>query len=126
MQDVSGAGYALAAARSSLPPGGEPAGRLIDEVSTLVADVGESLRSLLADIYPANLARDGLGSAVRLLADRAGHQGVQVSVDVDGVGDLPLEVTQLCYRVVREGLRTWCGTHRRRTPRCTSARSAAT
>lgn len=74
-------------------------------MASLVAGVGESLRSLLADIYPANLARDGLGTAVQMLADRAGHQGVQVEVDVDDLGDLPLAVTQLCYRVVREGLR---------------------
>jgi len=107
MQDVSGAGYALSAASSSLPPGAETPRRLIDEVSGLVRHVGESLRALLADIYPANLARDGLAVAVEELGRRAADQGVEVEVKIDeeSLAGVPLEVSQLCYRVIREGLR---------------------
>jgi signal transduction histidine kinase len=107
MQDVSGAGYALSAASSSLPPGADTPRRLIDEVSGLVRHVGESLRALLADIYPANLARDGLAVAVEELGRRAADQGVEVEVKIDeeSLAGVPLEVSQLCYRVIREGLR---------------------
>jgi signal transduction histidine kinase len=107
MQDVSGAGYALSAASSALPPGSEASRRLIDEVSGLVRHVGESLRALLADIYPANLARDGLTVAVEELARRAADQGLEVDVQIDeeALAGVPLEVSQLCYRVIREGLR---------------------
>ena len=107
MQDVSGAGYALSAASTALPTEAEDSRRLIEEVSGLVRHVGESLRALLADIYPANLARDGLAVAVEELARRAADQGVEVDVQVDqeALGGVPLEVSQLCYRVIREGLR---------------------
>jgi signal transduction histidine kinase len=107
MQDVGGAGYALDAASRSLPPDAEVPRRLITEVSTSLQHVGESLRVLLADIYPPNLARDGLVLAVLDLAGRSFRTGLVVDVDADGPQpmDLPLEVVQLCYRVIREALR---------------------
>src|SRR3954452_21963334 len=107
MQDVSGAGYALSAVSSALPAEAETPRRLVNEVSGLVRHVGESLRALLADIYPPNLARDGLTVAVEALARRAGEEGVEVDVQVDdeALAAVPLEVSQLCYRVIREGLR---------------------
>ncbi|MDX6298937.1 MAG: two-component system, NarL family, sensor kinase [Nocardioidaceae bacterium] len=107
MQDVSGAGYALSAASSALPSEAEASRRLIDEVSGLVRHVGESLRALLADIYPANLARDGLAVAVEELARRAAVEELEVDVQIDqeALSAVPVEVSQLCYRVIREGLR---------------------
>ena len=107
MQDVSGAGYALSAASSALPPEAEVPRLLLDEVSGLVRHVGESLRALLADIYPANLARDGLAVAVEELARRAADQNLEVDVQIDqeALSEVPVEVSQLCYRVIREGLR---------------------
>jgi signal transduction histidine kinase len=107
MQDVSAAGYALSAVSTALPAEAETSRRLVGEVSTLLRQVGESLRSLVADIYPPNLARDGLSIAVEDLADRAADQGVTVQVDipVEASRDLPLPVAQLCYRVIREALR---------------------
>jgi signal transduction histidine kinase len=107
MQDVGGAGYALEAASRSLPPDAEVPRRLIAEVSTSMQHVGESLRFLLADIYPPNLSRDGLVLAVLDLAGRSFREGLVVDVDADGPQpmDLPLEVVQLCYRVIRESLR---------------------
>lgn len=107
MQDVSAAGYALSAVGTALPADAETPRRLVAEVSTLLRQVGESLRSLVADIYPPNLARDGLAVAVEDLADRAEDQGVAVHVDipVEVSRELPLGVSQLCYRVIREALR---------------------
>jgi signal transduction histidine kinase len=107
MQDVSAAGYALSAVGTALPADAETPRRLVGEVSTLLRQVGESLRSLVADIYPANLARDGLSVAVEELADRAADQGVTVHVDipVEASRELSLGMSQLCYRVIREALR---------------------
>lgn len=106
MQDVGGAGYALAAAARALPMGAQTSRRLIDEVSGLLKDVGDSLRSLLADIYPPNLERDGLSQAVEELGRRAGDEGIEVDVHAGpGTDVLPLDVTRLCYRVVREAMR---------------------
>jgi signal transduction histidine kinase len=107
MQDVGGAGYALDAAARSLPEAAVVPRRLIAGVASSIQHVGESLRFLVADIYPPNLARDGLLAAVTDLADRSARQGLVVDVDADGpdLADLPLEVVQLCYRVTREALR---------------------
>jgi signal transduction histidine kinase len=107
MQDVGGAGYALDAAARSLPPAAAVPRRLIAEVSMSMQHVGESLRFLLADIYPPNLARDGLLVAVSDLATRSAREGLVVDVEADGPEphDLPLEVVQLCFRVIREALR---------------------
>lgn len=105
MQDLSGAGYALSAVSRSLPVGSGGPLRLVDDVSSLVKNVGESLRSLMADIYPPNLAREGLPAAVVELAGRAADEGVTVDVEVDGLDDAAIEVRQLCYRVIREALR---------------------
>lgn len=107
MQDLTGAGYALTLAGRSLPTTAEGPRRLIEEVSAVIASAGESLRSMLADIYPPNLARDGLGAALHELAARAAKDGIVVEVDADLGQDetLPLPVSQLCYRAIREALR---------------------
>ena len=105
MQDVSGAGYVLSAALSSMEP--EPARPrlLVEEVVGLLHGVGESMRSTLVDIYPTNLAGKGLSAAVQDLADRVSRSGVQVRVDVAVLEREQLEVVKLCFRVIREGLR---------------------
>lgn len=106
LQDLSGVGYALSAISKTLPTQAGSTRGVVDDLTHVVVRVGESLRSLVADIYPAHLARDGLGVAVSDLAARCRHEGVAVEVTVaDDVEALPLPVKQLSYRVVREGLR---------------------
>lgn len=106
LQDLSGVGYALSAISKTLPSQSGSTRRVVDDLTHVVVRVGESLRSLVADIYPAHLARDGIGMAVSDLAARCRHDGVAVEVSVeDGVEEVPLAVKQLSYRVVREGLR---------------------
>jgi signal transduction histidine kinase len=106
MQDVGGAGYALAAAVRALPDEATTSRGLIDQVRKLMHGVGGSLRDLLADIYPPNLERDGLSAAVQDLGRRARLEGVEVDVVAGpGTENLPLDVTQLCYRITREAMR---------------------
>ncbi len=105
MQDVSGASYALTAAARSIGEESAPARVLVEEVSELLQRVGTALRSTLVDIYPINLAEDGLSAAVQTLADRARRGGVAVRTDLDALEDASLEVAQLCYRLIHEGLR---------------------
>ena len=108
MQDVSGAGYALSAVASSLgtpPVQHEQVRARVEEVAVLLGRVGESLRSTLVDIYPPNLATDGLAAAVDVLVDRARRAGTSVVADVRALEGEPLDVLQLCYRLVQEGLR---------------------
>lgn len=105
MQDISGAGYALSAALGSMSAEPERPRQLVEEVVGLLHGVGESMRSTLADTYPTDLAGDGLRVAVQHLADRMSRSGVEVEVDVSALDNAQLEVVQLCFRVVREGLR---------------------
>lgn len=106
MQDVSGAGYVLSAALRTLPPQ-DGAHRLVDQGGALVREASQQLRSMLAEIYPADVVRDGLADAVRVLGDRLAAAGVEVHVEVDDDcrGGLAPEIAQTCYRIVREGLR---------------------
>jgi signal transduction histidine kinase len=104
MQELSGAGYALSAAAAALPADPETSRRMIDQVTAVLHDAGASLRSLLPDIYPPNLEAEGLQAAVAELAARTQAAGIKVRTDVADLSDIPLEATQLSYRVIREGL----------------------
>jgi signal transduction histidine kinase len=116
LQEVSGAGYALSAARRTLAPEADAAHRLIEEASSALGSVGQSLRSLLSDIYPPSLTRCGLSAAVEELAGRAGTDGVVVEVDIatQGLDRVSIEAVRLAYRVIREALRNVVG-HARAT-----------
>lgn len=104
MQELSGAGYALSAAMAALPPGSDDSQRMMEQVNSVIRDAGFSLRSMLTDIYPTSLERDGLEAAVAELADRTSLAGIEVKTDISDLADAPLEATQLSYRVIREGL----------------------
>jgi signal transduction histidine kinase len=106
LQDLAGLGYALPSVLAQLPPGSEPVRRALTDAAGVVQRDMAALRSLLSDIYPADLVTGGLADAVADLTRRAAGSGVEVDVDVDAVSmELPLAVTQLSYQVIREGLR---------------------
>jgi signal transduction histidine kinase len=104
MQELSGAGYALSAAMAALPAESDDSRRMMEQVNSVIRDAGFSLRSMLTDIYPTSLERDGLEAAVAELADRTSLAGIEVKTDISDLSDVPLETTQLSYRVIREGL----------------------
>jgi signal transduction histidine kinase len=106
IQDLSGLGYALPAVADLLPSEATEARGVLAEVSAgLERDIA-ALRELLTDVYPSDLGRVGLSSALGELAERAALTGVRVDVTVEPeltVGTS--EVAVLAYRVAREGLR---------------------
>ena len=63
------------------------------------------LRSLVVDIYPPDLHREGLASALRDLVARAEERGVDVRLDVADGLRLPPEIEALFFRTAQEGLR---------------------
>jgi signal transduction histidine kinase len=77
---------------------------MMEQVNSVIRDAGFSLRSMLTDIYPTSLERDGLEAAVAELADRTSLAGIEVKTDISDLSEVPLEATQLSYRVIREGL----------------------
>lgn len=103
VQDLSGVSYSLSAAAAATV-GTDAA----DQVAACARDIRASvrqLRSLLVDIYPPDLAREGLAGVLEDLL--AGHrtQGRNVSLTVDDALDLPASQLALLYRIAQEALR---------------------
>jgi signal transduction histidine kinase len=63
------------------------------------------MRSLLVDIYPPNLATEGLAAALTDLADTVERDGVQVELELADVDGLPLPVSSVLFRAAQEILR---------------------
>jgi signal transduction histidine kinase len=105
VQDLAGVAYALAgAARQPATPA--PVAQVFGESSRVVSKSLAGLRSLLVEIYPPNLADEGLASALTDLLSMAARRGIAVSLDDAGVQrDLPQTAAALVYRVVQEAVR---------------------
>jgi two-component system NarL family sensor kinase len=65
----------------------------------------QSLRSLLVDIYPANLKTQGLEAALTDLLEPVSSLGIETDLSVETDENLSLESTALIYRVVQESMR---------------------
>src|SRR3954452_13397997 len=107
IQDLAGLGYAIPLLASKLPKtqDSEQARRALDDLAVAVERDVASLRTLITDVYPTNLQRGGLQDAVDVLVRSAGSAGLVVTTDIDGDVEESLTVTQLAFRVIREGLR---------------------
>jgi two-component system NarL family sensor kinase len=104
VQQLTGLTYALDAARLQgldLHRDIELIGRTATQLRTTTGE----LRSLLVDIYPPNLAEEGLPAALAELASGLENAGVHVDLDVDSTADLPPEVSSVLFRSAQEVLR---------------------
>jgi signal transduction histidine kinase len=104
VQDLAGINYALERLRlggMSADQRGEViadcAGRLRHSIATL--------RTLLSDVYPPDVARRGLGGALSDLAERLERAGMDVRLEVSEAECLPPAVSALIYRAAREAVR---------------------
>ncbi len=104
IQDLSGIGYALPTVLDQLPPDNQ-ARHLITAMGDQLQQDIEALRSLMTDIYPADLSVGGLPEALEDLSRQAAGSGLRVSIDLDAALSEAPEVARMVYRVVREGLR---------------------
>jgi signal transduction histidine kinase len=68
--------------------------RMVAGLGPEVEEIIEEVRSLARGIYPALLASDGLGEALRSAGQRL---AVPVAIDADGVGRLPSETESAVY-----------------------------
>ena len=105
VQDLAGVSYTLAALADTADVAGED-----DQARRLAGAAAEtrrsvrSLRSLLVEIYPPNLADTGMEGALSDLAAAASRNGTAVSVAVDPDLTLDGEAMAVVYRVAREAL----------------------
>jgi signal transduction histidine kinase len=104
VQELTGVTYALDAARLGQPGDAQRAEVIAAAASSLRTSIG-SLRSLLVDIYPPNLAEEGLPSALAELASGLEHAGIQVDLDADGTEALPAVTAGLLFRAAQESVR---------------------
>ncbi|HEY1573788.1 MAG TPA: histidine kinase [Pseudonocardiaceae bacterium] len=104
VQELTGLTYAMDAARLGQPDESRRA-ELISDASTRLRSSIRALRSLLVDIYPPNLAEEGLPSALAELADGMERSGIEVSLDADGAEELPLPSAALLFRTAQEVVR---------------------
>ena len=109
VQDVSASALLVAGAADQLrepAPDTDPreVAEDLDQAAGVIRDSAGSLRSLLVEIYPPNLARSGLAPALADLATRQRLRGIEVRTDVPEGLRLPLETATLIFRTAQEAL----------------------
>ena len=109
VQDVSAAALLVAGAADQLRDtsgrhSAQDVAAVLGEAAAALRGSAGSLRSLLVEIYPPNLQRAGLASALADLADRLRSRGIDVQVRVPDELELPLDAAALLFRVAQETL----------------------
>lgn len=102
VQDLAGSSYALSAIEKSLP---ESQRQPVQRISAVLRDAVASLRTVMVEIYPPDLADGGLAKAVADLAAPLRADGVDVRLRLDVPDGLPAQVAAVLYRLARETLR---------------------
>ena len=101
VQNLAGVSYSLSAAASSAPAELSPT---LDEAAGETRQALRELRSLLVEIYPPDLQREGLEAALEDLLAPCAARGLETRLAVDD-GDLPPDVEGLFFRAAQEALR---------------------
>lgn len=107
VQDITGIIYELDAARIGAAGSGNPDQRdaILAEAARRLRGCIRSLRTLLLDIYPPNLAAEGLGLALVDLASSASTDRLTVAVHLEDFMEPPPQVAALLYRAAQEAIR---------------------
>jgi signal transduction histidine kinase len=102
VQSLAGVSYSLSAVAKDAPPEFSPA---LEEAAAQTRQGIRELRSLLVEIYPPELHRQGLEHAMRDLLAPLPSRGIEAHLEVDGSDELPREVEALFFRATQEALR---------------------
>ena len=104
VQDLAGTSYELSTivARAGTDPA---LADELDEVSRALRVSMRSLRSLLVEIYPPDLAVTGLAAALDDLLSPLAAAGITTSLDVSLKDGVPSHMVELTWRVVQEAVR---------------------
>lgn len=106
VQDLVGVSFTIAGALDELGPDVDVAGRAaLDDAAAATRRGISQLRTLLVDIYPPNLATEGLEAAIADLLTRAQSDGLATSLDYDPAVTLASDDQALAFRVVQEATR---------------------
>jgi signal transduction histidine kinase len=102
VQNLAGVAYSLAAARADAPPDLEPT---LDESAAETRRAIRELRSLLVEIYPPELQREGLEAALADLLAPCAARGLETELEVDPGGQLQPQTEAIFFRATQEALR---------------------
>jgi len=105
VQDLAGTSFALSGLAREVEERSSEQSEQIEQLATSVRASLMSLRSLLVEIYPPELAGIGLAAALQDLVAPANKVSVAVKLDVTDVDDLPDDVTALIWRTAQECVR---------------------
>jgi signal transduction histidine kinase len=101
VQNLAGVSYSLSATASTAPP---ELGSILNAAAAETRQALRELRSLLVEIYPAELQREGLQSALEDLLAPCAAKGLETQLEVED-GELPDDVERLFFRAAQEALR---------------------
>jgi two-component system, NarL family, sensor kinase len=106
VQELAATSFTVAGAAARARTQGDP--RMSEDLhgvaGTLRSSIG-GLRSLLVDIFPANLHTGGLADSLADLAAPLRSRGIDVTLDLEqGVVDLDPDVERLVFRITQECL----------------------
>ena len=104
IQQLAGLSMSLSATADSVPPT-DPAAAPLREAAAAARRSVRVLRSALMGIYPPNLRRAGLATALTDLSAPLTELGITTEMDVPADLDLPPDVEALLFRASREALR---------------------
>jgi two-component system, NarL family, sensor kinase len=105
VQDLAAVSYTLSTAGAELDPRATRARAAIDDAGAHVRQSIRQLRSLLVELYPPSLHRQGLHRALLDLLAAFEPDGVETSLRFDDAVDLDEGREALVYRAVQEALR---------------------
>lgn len=101
IQELAGIGYALGSVATSVPERQWPLMQMVQETVLKAID---SLRRLMVDLYPPDLSVSQLPAALSDLAEPLNDHGVEVSLNVDPLPEMDIDVVTTIYRVAHEAL----------------------
>src|SRR4051812_45759729 len=106
VQDLAGVSFTLAAAADRLERNGEgETAGLVDQAARDTRRSVRELRTLLVDLYPPSLHRQGLAAALSDLLAPLASRGMKVDLQADPVMRLPETAERVLFRAAQEGLR---------------------
>src|SRR3954463_14386026 len=106
VQDLAGVSFTLAAAADRLDRSGEgDTAGLGDQAARDPRRSVRELRTLLVDLYPPSLHRQGLAAALSDLLAPLASRGMHVDLQADPVMRLPETAERVLFRAAQEGLR---------------------
>src|SRR3954447_18951127 len=106
VQDLAGVSFTLAAAADCLERNGEgETAGLVDQAARDTRRSVRELRTLLVDLYPPSLHRQGLAAALSDLLALLASRGMKVDLQADPVMRLPENAERVLFRAAQEGLR---------------------